>query len=412
MFKKIFVFLVLVMMAFNSVLVLGNDVGEVSSERELEESTDIEKADDKALLELGVLGSDFNSDGFVKREDCIVSVMRLGGIKDGMLVDMYKNVYDLYDIFRDYEEFRSPTASSYADLGVLFHIANGMWKQYYSSDSASDSTWIFEPKRNVTAEECTAFLVRLLEDCDSNWNLDKYFDEAKRLDLVKPEDSFYNTPTADLSYRDFCELLNRMLNRGRYVYFTTPEIRSVSRKGKNYDTEGKITYLEYLKSVKEDTKTDEAKNNDYLEIVINGNSLNGKGEIYGWDNKAQKRNGKPLLIPLCPVLIGLGAEVEVDENNNDINFSYNGREFLCSVEKNGAVDGMMIYEISYNGNEKVLTPIELDPNGAMGMYAVGYLDGIFISKTNAEYLLNNLGCEMKINDEFDRVTITSSSITD
>jgi len=99
----------------------------------------------------------------------------------------------------------------------------------------------------VTAKEAAAFMVRCLKGKDLG-DLNKTFEIAKEMGLIKEEDVFYTNGDDFITPDYFLIMLQRFLNQPRYKYFDEDLYLHYG-----IDSERSMTYLQYLQSKQENT---------------------------------------------------------------------------------------------------------------------------------------------------------------
>ncbi len=152
-----------------------------------------------------ILDENILNEESITRSNCISSIMKLIGVSEDDAY-IFENSYFEYPIFSDVRDHE--VGNGYMLVAGYANIAVGEEK---------GDEFYFYPSRNVSIEECIAFIVRCLDK--SVLNIDETYLYAKEIGLVKKTDEFYQNRKWSISVSDFCVLLNRMLYEKRGMYF-------------------------------------------------------------------------------------------------------------------------------------------------------------------------------------------------
>ncbi|NLM50538.1 MAG: hypothetical protein GX196_06265 [Clostridiaceae bacterium] len=193
----------------------------------------------------------FENNDTVTRYECLVTIMKAIGVTEdiaiggsGILASCFgepseRAFFDGDGIGPgvDFVKY-SYKITGYIDLAFYYYIAEGEFignRRYFYFD------------RPVTAKEAAAFMVRCLKGKDLG-DLNKTFEIAKEMGLIKEEDVFYTNGDDFITPDYFLIMLQRFLNQPRYKYFDEDLYLHYG-----IDSERSMTYLQYLQSKQENT---------------------------------------------------------------------------------------------------------------------------------------------------------------
>lgn len=186
----------------------------------------------------------------VLRLNCLIAVLKEAGMENNNFYDAYcNNHYVSYEpTLYDEDEVDFGKGREYMLLGKWYNIIG---------KENLDHATRFKPYEKADVGSCAAFIIRCLEDVPKfetgNEAMEYIYDRAKDRGLIKEYDEFYDNPDELLTYERLCILLNRMLFEKRYIYFTEEHYNEnnglLLTDGKNYDNEGEMTYLDFVKTL-------------------------------------------------------------------------------------------------------------------------------------------------------------------
>ena len=212
-------------------------------------STDIDDAKTKETLkQYNVVDpSIFVNETIVTRNDCVALIMRSIGVPDNIFLESYIGTQTFYDfestdkMLEYFQECKFVSGTNYVAVAKEYtNIIFGEKNQ--QEEFSTEGAIYFNFVRAVTTKETLAFMVRCLKNTDMDLaNIDVTFAKAKELGLIKETDAFYENPDNAISSDDLFILLHRFLYQPRYLYFGGKDNGDF-----NVDSEGNMTYIEYL----------------------------------------------------------------------------------------------------------------------------------------------------------------------
>jgi len=229
------------------------------------------------LIQLNIL----NEKGFlnpdaITRGECLIAIMRVIGVTDEEVALL--NGSDVIS-FVDTNTFSYFGCADWSRIayGEEFEVDNSSFHRGGGGPPPGKNriVYYFFPNREVTLNECLAFMVRCLEQSvvnaetpdDANKNLDVTFEKAKEYGLINDEDEFVLNSDSTVNQDDFCVLLGRLLEQKRYKYYERKTYifngkeRSEFRWDGYVDENRSMTYHEMLNQRQEDEQSaDETEN--------------------------------------------------------------------------------------------------------------------------------------------------------
>lgn len=174
-----------------------------------------------------------NENDKISRGDCITAIMKLVGV-DKEIADEYGNSYYYEPVFDDVYG-HGPENDGYIFIAKFSDVATGVGRND------------FEPDRDVTVQECLAFMLRCLKGPE-NVTWENVMTDSVQIGLLQKDESDSLAADALLLNKDFCTLLYRMLNMNRYLYWPIEE-PPAGRKKMQVDTTNSIKYFDWFKEV-------------------------------------------------------------------------------------------------------------------------------------------------------------------
>jgi hypothetical protein len=169
------------------------------------------------------------------RRDCIVAVMRLVGVDD-MTANSYADMDYDQPVFLDVNG--NEKNDGYIFIAKFSNVATGV--DFYPNGVNN-----FAPTRDVTVKECLAFMLRCLTDIESvSW--DGVMDDSVKAGLLHEDELEMFIADDALQNKQFYTLLNRMLDKNRYLYWPTENPRPGYAKSMQIDRTNSIRYIDWI----------------------------------------------------------------------------------------------------------------------------------------------------------------------
>ena len=177
-----------------------------------------------------------NEDLSIKRGDCIATIMRVIGV-DTNTANRYANAAYDQPVFLDLK--RDDPNLGYIIIAKFNGVAIGMQR------SNHDVIFDFKPEKSITVKECLTFMLRCLIDIESvSWN--DVMENSVKVGLLQEEELDFYVADALLTNKQFYVLLNRMLNKNRYLYWPIEDSPVGYAKSMQTDTSRSITYIDWI----------------------------------------------------------------------------------------------------------------------------------------------------------------------
>lgn len=188
------------------------------------------------MIEYGIISKELAESESISRAECLTAVMRVTGVNDNFVSRNCKIQYEvppLNDNDLDTAEMRW-----YVNVGALKGIALG--KEYLADHIPRN----FRPRENASVGDCLFFIMNCVYDTNNT------LDDAENIGLISKEDAFYGSLDENLTAETMCELLYRMMNMKRYLYFSEGFYSQYpDSDGFKKDLSGNLTYKDYLDEI-------------------------------------------------------------------------------------------------------------------------------------------------------------------
>lgn len=182
----------------------------------------------------------YEKDASVTRLDCLKGIMAVCGLE---------NIWYEKELTGVITEPVSSEESDIADGGAGREIFENAWNANILGDEIKLGEYKkFYPFEACTVDTCISMMMRCLDDYDqSGVTLEEIYNDAKKINLVRESDSFYNNGNEALTFETYCILIDRMLAQKVHTYFELDPsyyllVNELTNEDKN------ITYRELLSS--------------------------------------------------------------------------------------------------------------------------------------------------------------------
>jgi len=190
----------------------------------------------------------------ISRGDCIAAILKsIGMEQDAADLLNYYTYYDQPVFLDEYDDIKN---RGYIIQAIEADIVVGVKNDL-------DGRCYFAPNKNTTIKECLTFMLRCVRDyttVDWNNNIISYSEEVGLLTREEVENVNHDEVlTIDM----FNNLLERMLNMNRYLYWqSTDDVRYPGRGKIKVDQTNSIKYIDWIKGKTDNETTGTRDNGD------------------------------------------------------------------------------------------------------------------------------------------------------
>ncbi|MCD8090307.1 MAG: hypothetical protein LUD81_06755 [Clostridiales bacterium] len=178
-------------------------------------------------------------EGLFEASDVCVSVMKAAGLSEEWL--KYVEAYVFKS--RDMPDYGRETTVFSMIYGILPDENEGE-KTYFSYDNKIINMFC----DRASVKDCVYYMLWFLTDMPDNITSEEVYALALETGLVEESDNAYENWEKPIDYSYFRNLLNRMFNMKRYIYFEE-ENESSWFNAKNCDESREMTYSDYFKEI-------------------------------------------------------------------------------------------------------------------------------------------------------------------